>query len=351
MTGEIRPPQSSGTPPEGGREILKRLGDLEAAVEDLRAHVEQRTRSLRARLFRFRLGRLWPRHLPRRLVVPDHYRRLPTLESWPPLSVVTSTFNAAAFVKPTLRSVLEQAYPRLEYIVQDGGSTDGTLEVVGRYASRLASVESRRDAGQSEALNRGFRRATREIMAYLNSDDLLLLGTLHYVASFFARHSGVDVVYGHRVLIDEEGWEIGRWVLPPHDDAVLSWADYVPQETLFWRRRIWEKSGAGFDDTFQFAMDWDLLLRFRDAGARFARLPRFLGAFRVHPGQKTSARMAETGLREMARLRERVHGRPVAPEEVGARGAAVPPAAPAPPGALHAGPPPVLSRRREEAGA
>jgi hypothetical protein len=85
---------------------------------------------------------------------------------------------------------------------------------------------------------------------------------------------------------------------------------------LFWRRAIWEKVGAKFDETLQFAMDWDLLLRFRDAGARFARAPRFLGAFRIHPAQKTSARMRETGAREMTRLRQRIHGQPVAPAEI-----------------------------------
>ena len=83
-------------------------------------------------------------------------------------------------------------------------------------------------------------------MAWLNADDLLLPGTLHYVASYFQRHRDVEVIYGHRVIIDEQDREIGRWVLPPHDADVLRWADYVPQETLilFWRRRLWERTGG-----------------------------------------------------------------------------------------------------------
>jgi hypothetical protein len=316
MTAESGLPDHSGTPPVASEELLRRLEGLESTLEEFRAQLTHRLRPLRTRLFSSALGSLFPQRIPRRLTVPGRYRRLPSLAAWPLISVVTPMLNAAAFVEATLRSVLEQGYARLEYIVQDGGSTDQTLEIIGRYAARLASVDSRRDAGQSEALNLGFRRANGEIMAYLNGDDLLLPGALHYVAWFFARHPDIDVVYGHRVLIDEEGWEIGRWVLPRHDDAVLSWADYVPQETLFWRRGIWEKAGAAFDETFQFAMDWELLLRFRDAGARFARVPRFLGAFRVHRGQKTSARMGEIGSREMARLRQRVHGQAVAPEEI-----------------------------------
>jgi hypothetical protein len=153
-------------------------------------------------------------------------------------------------------------------------------------------------------------------MAYLNADDVLLPNTLHYVARFFATHPKVDVVYGHRVLIDAEDREIGRWVMPPHDNAILSWADYIPQETLFWRRQIWEKAGGAMDEAFQFALDWDLLLRFRDVGARFARLPRFLAAFRVHPAQKTSAHMTSVGAQEFSRLHERCHGRPVSLDEV-----------------------------------
>jgi hypothetical protein len=126
----------------------------------------------------------------------------------------------------------------------------------------------------------------------------------------------VDVVYGHRVVVDEYDGEVGRWVLPPHDDEALSWGDYVPQETLFWRRRIWDKVGGAVDESFRFAVDWDLLLRFRDAGARITRLPRFLGAFRVHPHQKTSSEIESVGREEMRRLRTRTLGRQVTDAEV-----------------------------------
>jgi hypothetical protein len=153
-------------------------------------------------------------------------------------------------------------------------------------------------------------------MAYLNSDDLLLPGALHYVARYFAAHPEVDVVYGHRVLVDAEGLEVGRWILPPHRDRHLRFADYVPQETLFWRRRIWERAGGRVDESFQFAVDWELLMRFLDAGARIVRLPRFLGAFRVHAQQKTSLQLAGIGALEMDRLRSRYHGRGLSHEEV-----------------------------------
>ena len=124
------------------------------------------------------------------------------------------------------------------------------------------------------------------------------------------------MIYGPRILINEHTHETGRWVLPPHEDDILSWADYIPQETLFWRRRIWEKAGGHIDESFRFAMDWDLILRFRDVGAKFVRLPRFLGAFRVHSQQKTSAALTELGHKEMGILRERCHNRPVSEVEI-----------------------------------
>jgi hypothetical protein len=234
----------------------------------------------------------------------------------PTISIVTPSFRQAAFIERTIESVLGQGYPALEYRVQDGGSEDGTRQILERYASRLAGWESAGDSGQSEAINRAFERTSGGIMGWLNSDDLLMPGALARVADHFQRHPRIDVVYGHRILIDEEDREIGRWVLPAHDDAVLSWADFIPQETMFWRRRIWDKVGGRIDESFRFAMDWDLILRFREAGARFERLPFFLGGFRVHAAQKTIAGISDIGFREMARLRERTLGRVPSPSEV-----------------------------------
>ena len=224
--------------------------------------------------------------------------------------------NSASFLPHTISSILNQGYPALQYIVQDGGSSDTTLSIAQEYGAKISHVNSGRDTGMSQAINRGFRHATGEIMAYLNSDDLLLPGSLDFAAYYFTAHPEVDVLYGHRVIINSQGQEIGRWVLPPHDADVLSWADYIPQETMFWRRRIWEKIGGQVDETFRFALDWDLLLRFREAGARFVRVPRFLGAFRVHEEQKTSRELEDLGASEMSRLRERYAGRPVSAEEV-----------------------------------
>jgi glycosyltransferase involved in cell wall biosynthesis len=211
--------------------------------------------------------------------------------------------------------VVSQKYPSLEYVVQDGGSTDGTVDVLRRFEPLLSSWVSEPDGGQGDAVNRGFLRTTGEIMAWLNSDDLLLPGSLAYVARYFDAHPDVDVLYGHRVMIDADDKQVGVWILPGHDDKMLTLADYVPQETLFWRRRIWEATGGCVDASLNYALDWDLLLRFREAGANIARVPRFLGAFRIHDEQKTTA-LHPVGESETDMLRLRVHGRVLPIEEV-----------------------------------
>ena len=249
---------------------------------------------------------------PRPLNLPGHYHETaPPLPESPKISIVTPSYNQGRFLERTLESVLGQNYEPLEFIVQDGGSTDESPKILERFSSRLHHAESIKDRGQAHAINLGFSRSTGSIMAYLNSDDVLLPGALHYVARFFAEHPQVDVVYGHRIVINDRDEEVGRWILPPYSPEVVIWNDYVPQETLFWRRGIWDQVGGKIDEAYHSALDWDLLLRFFRAGACFQRLPRFLGAFRIHPEQKTETLAKDRGIPEQNRLRTWMHGRPV----------------------------------------
>lgn len=233
-------------------------------------------------------------------------------EDLPKIGIVTPSYGQATFVESTMLSVLNQQYPKLYYVVQDGASKDASPEIISRYASRLHHWESAPDRGQADAIRKGFDHLDRalsptDIMAWLNSDDFITPRALHYVGEYFARNPEVDVVYGHRIIIDPHDHEIGRWIMPRHDPRTLEWIDYVPQETVFWRKRIWDLVG-GIDPSFQFALDWDLLARFQQAKAKIVRLPYFLGCFRVHPEQKTSQHIHTVGMEEMVKIRTRFHG-------------------------------------------
>ncbi|MBX3381015.1 MAG: glycosyltransferase [Phycisphaeraceae bacterium] len=222
----------------------------------------------------------------------------------PPLiSIVTPSFNQGRWLQATIESVTNQRYPRLEYFVIDAGSTDNSVEIL-KSIGGLSGWVSEPDGGQADGINKGFARTSGDIMGWLNSDDLLMPGALHCVARWFKNHPDVDVVYGHRVIIDANGNEVGRWTLPRHRGAAFLWGDYIPQETMFWRRSLWERVGGKVDTEFQFAMDWELILRFHRAGAKFRRIPHTLGAFRTHPQQKSIAAIGSIGQREFERLRQ-----------------------------------------------
>ena len=221
----------------------------------------------------------------------------------PRISIVTPSLNQGSYVEWTVRSVLLQGYPDLEYVVMDGGSRDETMERLGPYRDQLHHVESVRDDGQADALARGFERTTGDIMAYLNSDDVLAPGALEFVASFFEENPFVDVVYSHRCRIDASGMVIGYWILPPHLDYLMLRWDLIPQETCFWRRRLFERVGP-IDRSLHFAIDYELFVRFMAHG-RFARANRFLGAFREHDAAKTTRIEKTLGAKEVDRVRDR----------------------------------------------
>jgi glycosyltransferase involved in cell wall biosynthesis len=255
-------------------------------------------------------------YAPRQIALPPRPELERDPRPLPRIAIVTPSYNQGAFIRATVDSVLGQDYPALEYLVMDGGSGDDTAAVLAGYGERLAWV-SEADQGQADAINKGFARiagdVAGDIMGWVNSDDRLLPGTLALVGRFFRDNPQVDVVYGHRIVIDEDDREVGRWVLPRHDSRALAFSDYVPQETLFWRARVWAAVGP-LDASYHYAMDWDFLLRAQAAGFRFRRLPHFLGCFRVHGEQKT-ARTTEL-TREMDRLRSRKFGRTLSQGEI-----------------------------------
>jgi glycosyltransferase involved in cell wall biosynthesis len=227
---------------------------------------------------------------------------------WPRISVITVCLNSEAYLEQTIRSVLLQGYPNLEYMIIDGGSTDGTLEIIKHYEAHLAGWISEADRGQSQALNKGFARSTGAIMAWLNSDDYYLPDTLAFAAREFMTHQGLDWLAGSVRQVDERGATlrtVSTESLHAYSGKRLfkNGADFrhpVDQPAVFWSRRWWDAVGP-LDETYHYCMDHDLWLR------AFARgfVPRWVGdeltAFRVHGASKTSARRVEM-LRELARL-------------------------------------------------
>jgi Glycosyl transferase family 2 len=291
--------------------VLERLRAVETRIAQLEGRMDFATRAYsRAR---HQLRRIWLRpplwkfeqYSPRPIDLgsPKRPERLPN--ALPRIAIVTPSYNHRKYVQATIDSVLAQEYPNLFYHVQDGASTDGTIDLLKTYGDRIV-WRSEGDSGQAQAINRGFAGVDCDIMAYLNSDDTLMPGTLAYVAGIFHVRPDVDIVYGHRVFINSDGLEVGRAVLPSHHAQTLMWADYVPQETLFWRRRVWDAVGP-IDESFHYALDWEFILRVQAAGFKFMRLPRFLACFRVHDEQKTAA-LYDVGRQEMQTLRKRYLG-------------------------------------------
>ena len=204
----------------------------------------------------------------------------------PVVSIVTPSFNQASYLEATIRSVLDQDYPRLEYIVIDGGSTDGSLEILRRYESRLAVLVSEPDRGQTDAINKGFALARGEILAWLNSDDTYRAGAIAEAVAYLCKHPEVGMVYGAAYYIDAAGRQVGRFRAAPTDHARLRrGVTGIPQQAMFFRSRLWRMAGP-LDPTFQFAMDYDLWVRLA-ALTPIAYHPRDWANFRLHGSSKT----------------------------------------------------------------
>lgn len=217
---------------------------------------------------------------------------------WPSMSVVTPSYNQARFIEASLRSVLDQHYPRLEYIVIDGGSTDGSVEVIRRHAGRLAYWVSEPDNGQTDALIKGFARATGDILCWLNSDDLLEPGSLGEVAQFFESNPRARVVYGDATCIDVRGGPLKR--KQEHAFSRFVWMydhNYIPQPSTFWRRDLYEEVG-GLDPQFDLAMDADLWIRFAQVTPMY-HVNRVWSCERIYPEQKNQRLRARSDAEDL----------------------------------------------------
>jgi glycosyltransferase involved in cell wall biosynthesis len=204
----------------------------------------------------------------------------------PLVSIVTPSFNQARYIEATMQSVLKQDYPRIEYIVADGGSTDGTVDILKKYEHRLAWWVSEKDKGQTDAINKGFSHATGDILAWINSDDTYESGAVSAAVRYLQVHPGVGMVYGDCNFINESGHVIGRFDSTQTNYRLIRQGYvHIPQQTMFFRADLWRQVGP-LDPSFYFAMDYDLWTRIA-ARTEIRYVPQTWANFRLHTSGKT----------------------------------------------------------------
>lgn len=234
------------------------------------------------------------------------------MSAHPLVSIVTPSFNQAPFLRRTIESVLSQAYPQIEYILVDGGSTDGSLEIIQDYADRLAHWESIPDKGQTDAINKGFALANGKYLAWLNSDDIYQPGAIEEAVTYLENHPHVGMVYGDCTFIDAHDREIGRFPSAQTDYSSLRRGYvHIPQQSAFFRADLWQKVGP-LDPSFYFAMDYDLWVRLAREASLVYLPGQVWASFRLHGDAKTIAADARCWP-EMLRVHYREGGSPFAP--------------------------------------
>ena len=202
------------------------------------------------------------------------------------VSIVTPSFNQERYIEKTIQSVLVQDYPQIEYRIVDGGSTDGTVHVIKKYAHQLAGWVSEKDRGQTDAINKGFAQAKGDIVAWINSDDTYEPGAISAAVRYLQEHPDVGMVYGDCNYINESGDVVGQFHAAQTNYGLLRQGfTHIPQQTMFLRAELWKQVGP-LDPSFYFAMDYDLWTRIA-ARAKINYVPQTWANFRLHTSGKT----------------------------------------------------------------
>jgi glycosyltransferase involved in cell wall biosynthesis len=206
----------------------------------------------------------------------------------PRISVITPSFNQAEFLERTICSVLDQGYPNLEYIVIDGGSTDGSVDVIRRYANRLTYWVSEKDGGQSQAINKGLMRATGEWVAWQNSDDIFYPGTFIQLAECASRKPAAGLIIGDMSMIDVDDQVLRdiKYVRPTYW-AMLAEGMVLTNQAAFWRRELHQQLGYLRED-LHFGFDFEWFLRILESSVRAEHVREMWGGLRMHQATKTA---------------------------------------------------------------
>jgi glycosyltransferase involved in cell wall biosynthesis len=230
------------------------------------------------------------------------------MSTFPKISIITPSFNQGKFIERTIKSVLDQGYPNLEYLVMDGGSTDETIDILKKYGAGLTWI-SEKDKGQADAINKGIRMSTGDIVAYLNSDDIYEPFALQKVAQYFTEHAGTMWLTGRCRIIDTEDREV-RGMITRYKNFLLRHYSYnlllvtnpISQPATFWRRSVINEFGL-FNVDEHLVMDYDYWLRI---GKKYplAVLDEYVAGFRVYASSKTSSSFLTTFRQEMMLARK-----------------------------------------------
>ncbi len=204
------------------------------------------------------------------------------------ITVVTPSYNQGQYIKTTIESVLNQNYRNVEYLVMDGGSSDNTIEILKSYDDERLQWVSEPDNGQSDAINKGMRQATGDILAYLNSDDVYEPSAFSHVVEHFEQHPETDILYGHCYTIDSRGNRVepSDYARPISTKQWMTMRLRFPQQGVFWRHKAVDEIGF-FNEDLHYRMDFDYWVRMVIAGYQFAPIDKFLASFRLHDTSKT----------------------------------------------------------------
>ena len=231
-------------------------------------------------------------------------------ELLPKITIVTPSYNQGAFIEQTILSVIYQGYDNIEYFILDGGSSDNTVEVIKKYETHIDYWHSKKDNGQSAAINEGFAKATGDILYWLNSDDILMPGTLLRIGNLFKDINAPTVIFGNCLHFHQTNFKKvrGSDVVDSKNKYKLSLHNYMIQPSAFWNRAAWVKAGV-LNEELCYTMDWEWFIRAEKSGVAFIPINDYLSLFRLHEVHKTSVK-GQNNVRdvELAKIYEMYNG-------------------------------------------